>query len=54
MVGQRFMEKIFLEDTDPEDVQLSTFCDEPSKAGTAITFLVPIRNMAVHSLPVYI
>ena len=29
MVGQRFMEKIFLEDTDPEDVQLSTFCDEP-------------------------
>ncbi|OEU10350.1 hypothetical protein FRACYDRAFT_247382 [Fragilariopsis cylindrus CCMP1102] len=28
MVGQRFMEK-FLEDTDPEDVQLSTFCDEP-------------------------
>ena len=28
-VGQRFMEKIFLEDTDPEDVQLSTFCDEP-------------------------
>ena len=24
MVGQRFLEKIFLEDTDPEDVQLST------------------------------
>ena len=44
MVGQRFLEKV-LEDTDPEDVQLSTFCEEPSKAGTAITFLVPIRNV---------
>jgi nitrite reductase (NADH) large subunit len=31
MVGQRFMEKI-LEDTDPDDVQLSTFCEEPRAA----------------------